>query len=256
MSFDSRSGYAWEVISAQRRNTPRTQDTTTLGELMRSRRAVIERLRRWAYFERRDDGWQEMLPYRSWRLLSDVIYAATKSDREAASARLRDKVIEAISLSEGLRSVQVRKDFLALRVSRVKSPSIRSYRLFPASAFRVELAEAKALGEFLEFAADSVDLVADESIGHARLRISLDLLEMLELIRSGYRPSPADLQGLFVNLLIFRNALLNLPFDRVMVTPDDESLYEIVGSTDAKSGISLRFGRYEIQGVPSGEAAG
>jgi hypothetical protein len=197
-----------------------------------------------------------MLPYRSWRLLSDVIYSSNKKDRETFSARLRDRVIEAISLSEGLRSAQVRKDFLALRVSRVKNPSIRSYRLFPASAFRVELAEAKALGEFLEFAADSVDLVADESIGQARLRISLDLLEMLELIRSGYRPSPADLQGLFVNLLIFRNALLNLPFDRVMVTPDDENLYEVVGSTDQKTGISLRFGRYEMQGAQSGEVAG
>ena len=70
---------------------------------------------------------------------------------------------------------------------------------------------------------------------------------MLELIRSGYRPSPADLQGLFVNLLIFRNALLNLPFDRVMVTPDDENLYEIIGSIDPKVGISLRFGRYDVQ---------
>ena len=88
-------------------------------------------------------------------------------------------------------------------------------------------------------------------MGHARLRISLDLLEMLELIRSGYRPSPADLQGLFVNLLIFRNALLNLPFDRVMVTPDDENLYEVVGSFDVKSGISLRFDRY---GLPSDRA--
>ena len=108
--------------------------------------------------------------------------------------------------------------------------------------------EAKSVGEFLEFAADSVDLVADESVGHARLRISLDLLEMLELIRSGYRPSPADLQGLFVNLLIFRNALLNLPFDRVMVTPDDENLYEVVGSFDMKSGIRLRFYRYGLPG--------
>ena len=70
---------------------------------------------------------------------------------------------------------------------------------------------------------------------------------MLELIRSGYRPSPADLQGLFVNLLIFRNALLNLPFDRVMVTPDDENLYEIIGSIDPKVAISLRFGRYDVQ---------
>ena len=79
---------------------------------------------------------------------------------------------------------------------------------------------------------------------------------MLELIRSGYRPSPADLQGLFVNLLIFRNALLNLPFDRVMVTPDDEKLYEVVGTTDAQSGISLRFGRYEAQSLQNGEVAG
>ena len=246
MSFDSRSDYGWEVLEAQRRNTPRTQETTSLGQLLASRRALIQRLRRWAYYERRDDGWQEMLPYRSWKLLSEVIYAPSEEERKAASVRLRDRVIEAISLSEGLRSTQVRKDFLALRVSRVKNPSVRSYRLFPASEFHIQIAEAKVLGEFLEFAADSVDLVADESIGHARLRISLDLLEMLELIRSGYRPSPSDLQGLFVNLLIFRNALLNLPFDRVMVTPDDENLYEVVGSIDSHAGISLRFGRYEV----------
>ena len=256
MSFDSRSTYGWEVLAAQRRNTPRTQETTSLSELVRGRRTLVERLRRWAYYERRDDSWQDMLPYRSWRLLSDVIYSPSKKDREAFSQKLRDRVIEAISLSEGLRSTQVRKDFLALRVSRVKNPSIRSYRLFPAAAFRIELTEAKALGEFLEFAADSIDLVADESIGQARLRISLDLLEMLELIRSGYRPSPADLQGLFVNLLIFRNALLNLPFDRVMVTPDDENLYEVVGTTDAQSGISLRFGRYEAESQKNGGVAG
>ncbi len=246
MSFDGRSSYAWEVMKGYHRNVPQSQETTSLGELLESRRSLIQRLRRWAYFERRDDGWQNMLPYRSWQLLSDVIYAPTEQASDAASLRLRDRVIEAISLSEGLRSPQLRKEFLALRVSRVKNPSIRSYRLFPASAFRVQLLEAKSAGEFLEFAPDSIDLVADESVGHARLRISLDLLEMLELIRSGYRPSPADLQGLFVNLLIFRNALLNLPFDRVMVTPDDESLYEVVGSFNVKSGISLRFDRYNL----------
>lgn len=256
MSFDSRSKYAWDVLSARRRNTPRTQETTSLDELLRVRRTLIERLRRWSYYERRDDAWQDMIPYASWRLLSDVIYSPNKAERQIASAKLRDRVIEAISLSEGLRSTQVRRGFLALRVSRVKNPSIRSYRLFPASAFRIELAEAKALGEFLEFAADSIDLVADESIGRARLRISLDLLEMLELIRSGYRPSPADLQGLFVNLMIFRNALLNLPFDRVMVTPDDENLYEVIGAANAQNGITLSFGRYQTQNLPVGEVAG
>jgi serine/threonine protein kinase len=245
MSFDSRSNYGWEVLAAQVRNAPRTQETASLGDLINARRVLVQQLRRRAYYERRDDAWQDMLPYRSWRILSDVIYATTNLEREAAASRLRDRVVEAISLSEGLRSAQVRKGFLALRVSRVKNPSIRSYRLFSASSFTIQLAEAKSLGEFLEFAADSVDLVADESIGRARLRISLDLLEMMELIRSGYRPSPTDLQGLFVNLLIFRNALLNLPFDRVMVTKDDENLYEIVGGIDARRGITLTFGRYD-----------
>jgi hypothetical protein len=255
MSFDSRSGYGWDVLEAQRRNTPRSQETTSLGKLFDSRRSLIQRLRRWAYYERRDDGWNDMLPYRSWPLLSDVIYADSEAARDLAAARLRDRVVEAISLSEGLRTTQVRKDFLALRVSRVKNPTVRSYRLFPASAFRVQLAEDQALGEFLEFAADSVDLVADESIGRARLRISLDLLEMLELIRSGYRPSPADLQGLFVNLLIFRNALMNLPFDRVMVTSDDENLYEVSSNID-RSGINLKFSKYGAigNGLPRGVA--
>lgn len=246
ISFDSRSGYGWEILKSLWRNTPRTQETVSFGELLRSRRSLVRRIRRWAYYERRDDAWQQMLPYRSWQLLSEVIYGATEEERKSASLRLRDRVVEAISLSEGLRSTQVRTEFLALRVSRVKQPRVRSYRLFPATAFRVQLAEAKSLGEFLEFAADSVDLVADASIGRARLRISLDLLEMLELIRSGYRPSPADLQGLFVNLLIFRNALLNLPFDRVMVTADDEELYEITSSIDASRGIGLKFGRYNL----------
>lgn len=246
MSFDSRSKYGWEVLAGRSRNAPRSQETASLADLLRSRRILIQQLRRWAFHERRDDAWQDMLPYRSWRLLSDVIYAGSESAREAASIRLRDRVVEAISLSEGLRSTQVRRGFLALRVSRVKNPSVRSYRLFASSSFKVELEEAQTLGEFLEFAADSVDLVADQTIGQARLRISLDLLEMLELIRSGYRPSPSDLQGLFVNLLIFRNALLNLPFDRVMVTQDDENLYEIVGSIDSHQGISLKLGRYTI----------
>ena len=172
----------------------------------------------------------------------------TQRRAKAASIRLRDRVVEAISLSEGLRSTQVRKDFLALRVSRVKNPSVRSYRLFPASAFKYQMAEAKTLGEFLEFAADSVDLVADQTIGQARLRISLDLLEMLELIRSGYRPSPSDLQGLFVNLLIFRNALLNLPFDRVMVTQTTR-ICTRSSAASIPRGISLRFGRYDIQPI-------
>lgn len=60
-----------------------------------------------------------------------------------------------------------------------------------------------------------------------RCGLTLDLLEMLGLIKGGYRPGPREMRaGLFVNLMIFRNELLNLPFERVMVTLDQESFYE------------------------------
>jgi hypothetical protein len=88
-------------------------------------------------------------------------------------------------------------------------------------------------------------LRAREVQGRATLRVSLDLLEMLALIRSGYRPSPADLQGMFVNLLIFRNELMNLPFSKIVVTPDEQKLYEISAAPDADVGVRLALRSYD-----------
>ena len=61
---------------------------------------------------------------------------------------------------------------------------------------------------------------------------------MLELIGSGYRPTTTDLQGLFVNLLIFRNELLTTTFDEVLVTTDDQEFYKI-SAQGAPDGIRL-----------------
>ena len=72
------------------------------------------------------------------------------------------------------------------------------------------------------------------------MRVSLDLLEMLELIRSGHRPTPADMRGMFVNLLIFRNALLHLPHTKVLVTQDGERFYEVAAELRA-GGLALRL---------------
>src|SRR5262249_11362374 len=158
--------------------------------------------RRWAYFERRDDGWEDMIPYRSLGQLEKLITAPTGVEHDRAVSELKNLVLDAVSLSEGLRDTGIRGRYLALRVSRVKQAAVQSYRLFPREHFRVEVADVGPLSRYLEYAPDSVDLVAAEQAATVRLRISLDLLEMLQLIRKGYRPSPADLQGLFVNLLI------------------------------------------------------
>jgi hypothetical protein len=46
------------------------------------------------------------------------------------------------------------------------------------------------------------------------------------------------LQGLFVNLLIFRNELLTTTFDEVLVTTDDREFFRIA-ATGAPDGIRL-----------------
>ncbi|MCP4655418.1 MAG: hypothetical protein GY856_08365, partial [bacterium] len=47
------------------------------------------------------------------------------------------------------------------------------------------------------------------------------------------------LRGLFVNLQIFRNELLNLPFRRIVVTRDDQEFYDVTATTGEDGHIGL-----------------
>ena len=102
--------------------------------------------------------------------------------------------------------------------------------------------ELPGVVDYLEYAADAVEVVAERGEGVASLRVSLDLLEMLKLIGSGYRPTTTDLQGLFVNLLIFRNELLTTTFDQVLVSTDDREFFTISAKASA-AGIQLVLAR-------------
>jgi serine/threonine protein kinase len=235
MTFEGRSTMAWETLLTLFRDLPtRGGEGTRLADTLAEHRRMAARLRRWAYFERIDDRWKAMLPYRMLDLYESVAMAAEDSDdgrrhREA----LRDEIVEAVSLSEGVRHPAVRRGNICLRVSRPKAQRATSFRLFPKERFRVDVERNDTLRRYLEMAPDMVKLVADDGLmagggrAPATLRLTLDLLEMLGLIKGGYRPGPREMRGLFVNLMIFRNELLNLPFERVMVTLDQESFYEI-----------------------------
>jgi len=238
MTFEERSDDAWRVMLALTQNTPTHGDDVPLELLLDERRRLQSIWRRWAYFERRDEGWRSMVPYRSAALLERIVTPHSLEDAEVAKSELRDKVVDAISLSEGLRHKELRDSYLALKITRVKDARIRSYRLFPKDSFSVHVDQAPGLVDYIEFAPDAVEIIAERGEGVARLRVSLDLLEMLELIGSGYRPTTTDLQGLFVNLLIFRNELLTTTFDEVLVTTDDREFYRITGR-GAHDGIRL-----------------
>jgi hypothetical protein len=55
----------------------------------------------------------------------------------------------------------------------------------------------------------------------------LDLFELLYQISNGMVPSPADIQGYFLNLSIFKNALAHLPYREALLTEDDQEFYRI-----------------------------
>lgn len=244
MTFDARSAHAMEVLHALQRDVPEVGDGSDIAGAIQERRRLLASWRRWAFFERRDDGWQDMLPYRSLELLERVAESSDSQARTVAVEKLRDAVIDAISLSEGVRSPEVRAKYLALRISRVQGATTRSYRLFPKGAFHVRVVAPAGVGEYLEYSPDAVELVARGDQSHASLRISLDLLEMLMLIASGYRPTTSDLQGLFVNLLIFRNELLTSTFSEVLVTADDHDFYKL-SAKGSRDGIELAIDKVE-----------
>jgi hypothetical protein len=250
MTFEGRSRVADGHLRRYASEVPRPGEDVELSAVGEARRQLAAVLRRWAYFERRDSGWQDMLPYTSVRMLEAVINAANDEERDQACLELRNRVVEAVSVAEGVRNARLRRNYLALRVSRVKDAAIRSYRLFPKDDFRIEISRP-ADQDFLEFAPDAVELRSVD--GPACLRISLDLLEMLELIRHGYRPTAADLQGLFVNLLIVRNELAATTFDRVLLSADDELFFE-VSAEGRPEGIRLALVRHGMEVTQPGEA--
>jgi serine/threonine protein kinase len=251
MTFELRSEAAAAQLRRYAADAPRPTDDVPFPSVVEARRRLAAVLRRWAFYERRDNGWHDMLPYTSIRLLEAAINSANQEEHDKACRDLRDRMVEAVSVSEGVRSPLLRRNYLALRVSRVKTATIRSYRLFPKDKFRIEVSQHKH-NDFLEFAPDAVNLISVD--GPAHLRISLDLLEMMELIRRGYRPTASDLQGLFVNLQIFRNELLATTFERVLLSADDEQFFEI--SADGRpEGIRMTLVRHGIETTESSERA-
>ncbi|MFT3769607.1 MAG: protein kinase [Minicystis sp.] len=254
MTYEGRSNTAESVMDALTRNAPGPADDLPFAELLAAQRRLLARWRRWAYFERRDDGWRQMVPYRATALVERIIAPQNDEDLGKACIELRDKVVHAISRAEGVQSEALCDRYLALKITRVRDAEVRSYRLFPKESFHVAVARAPALADYLEYAPDAIELVSEGGKGAARLRISLDLLEMLELIRSGYRPTANELAGLFVNLLIFRNELLTTTFNSVLVTADDRDFYEI-SAEGRRDGIRLSLQKHVEPGeAPEGRA--
>ena len=195
---------------------------------LQARHAVVRRM---AFFERRDEGWMDMLPYHNLSRFRQV----TTQPSTAEHDDLKRMLVHGISLAEGARHSHLTKRFVCLRAGQPTKATIKSFRLFPFADFKIQVPEPQG-GHYLEYTPDRILFCHDpqeadqriEGARQAELVVSLDLLELLAQIREGFTPSPDDIEGFFINLIMFKNALAHLPYRRVLLTRDDAQFYELV----------------------------
>ncbi len=187
-------------------------------------------MRRKSYYERRDEGWREMLPYTCAREFVELVTAgigatSQRTGEGGGIEPLRSDIALAISTSEGMRHPGYAYSNLALRAASTPKSSLKSFRLFPVEDFRLRNPSLGSMATYLEYVPDH--FFFEHVDGNARLAVSLDLFELLRQIGAGTVPSPADIQGYFLNLSIFKNALTHFPYREGLLTEDDRIFYRV-----------------------------
>lgn len=227
LTFDNRSNHVNDTLALW--TLPPTWQSGQQPELLNEHHEQHALLRRMAFFERRDLGWEQMLPYRHL----DDFKKATQEEMQESTV-LMGKVASGFSYVEGARNPDLAKGFVCIRAGQNIKSRVRSFRLFPLVEFKIDIPPFQT-NRFLEYtnhhftfvhSPSGKDLVVSGS-QKASLTVSLDLLELLEEINGGYIPSPDDISGIFINLLTFKNALAHLPYTRVLLTRDDKRYYEL-----------------------------
>lgn len=222
-SFADRDAYDDELVEALFRNLPRDYSSKNRARLIFKHRNYLSHMRRRHFFERRDAGWKEMLPYGS----IDPFLAAIELPG-AKSAEEVTVILRAINRGEGLSDPARLGNQLALRVRQVEQGTIRSYRLFDGTHFTLRTDQETAAHPFLECLSQALVLHYASGDGHkANLRINLDIYEMLMRLNNGYRPSIEEQEGFYLSLAVFKNLLASVPYKEVLLTKAGHKFYEI-----------------------------
>ena len=222
-SFANRAGYDDALVDTLFRNLPRDYTIKYRARMIDKHRNYLSHIRRRHFFERRDIGWKEMLPYQSIEpFLNAIKQPGTKSADEVAD------ILRAINRGEGLNDPARLGNQLALRVRQVDKGTIRSYRLFDGERFTLSTDQETADHPFLECLSQALVLFYDSGDGHkASLRINLDIYEMLLRLNNGYRPSIEEQEGFYLSLAVFKNVLSAAPYQEVLLTETGHRFYEI-----------------------------
>jgi serine/threonine protein kinase len=226
-----RADYDRDLLRAWGERLQAAPDDPETQASHRRRHAV---LRRKAFFERPDAGWEAMLPY---AVLGDM-HLAIRGDAKALE-RLKLAIVRGINQGEGLAGVE---DTVLLRVAHGVPGTVRSYRQFPVPEFVLQPANGLTVSRYVEASPASLALVYRPGGNGAidrrpTLRLSLDLVELLARMARGYAPTAAEARGALVNLLVFRALLAHEPYDRLLLVDTTQERRFRVQKQDAR--ISL-----------------
>ena len=219
--FAVRGDYDTRLLDRRHREVPRDASAATVAARMREHREYVAMLRRRHFFERRDEHWREMLPYRKYDEFWGLVTGQTPPGLH------RDKLLLAINRGEGLGAPLRFGNALALRVRFVERGTVRSYRLFPGERFELRLPAASD-HRFVEHVPQALRLVYTPPEGQpAELVVGLDIYEMFSRLDDGYRPSIEEQQGHYLTLTVFKNVLSSAPYQEVLVTRTGHDFYRI-----------------------------
>ena len=234
-AFMQRGDYDTQLLDQLHRELP--ADAVSSTSRMSAHRDYVAMLRRRQFFERRDEGWKEMLPYRSYREFWELVTGQSDPDS------CRDKVLVGINHGEGLRDPRQLGDVLALRVRAVERGTIRSFRLFLAKHFRLGLPEG-FYRRYVEHVPPALRLVHEPPGGQpVELILDLDVYEMLSRLRDGYRPSVEEQQGHYLSLAVFKNALASAPYQEVLLTRTGHDYFRVRRGTEGVLAIEALTGK-------------
>ena len=220
--FAERGQYDRDVLRSLFDLLPRDFSGKPSSHRAQTHQRYVAMARRRAFFERRDGGWTQMLPYKA----AEKMLALVRGERALTDELPR--LIQAVNRGEGLSDPQRLAGKLALQVRHVDRGTVRSYRVFAADRFSLHIAGGAEAARFVEHMPSGMVLRYQGAFGNAaELIINLDVYEMLERLNDGYRPSIEEEQGYYLSLAVFKNVLGSEPYQEVLLTTTGHDFYRI-----------------------------
>jgi hypothetical protein len=227
--FEGRGTYDREVLRRLFDDLPRDVSGRLNNQHGAAHQQYVAIARRRAFFERRDTGWQAMLPYHT----AERMLALVRGGH--APEPVLPEILRAINRGEGLSTPERLAGSLALRVREVDGGTVRSYRLYPKERFTLVIQDEAARTRFVEHMPSGLVLCYRGEAGNAaELLINLDIFEMLQRLNEGYRPSVEEERGYYLSLAVFKNVLGSAPYQEVLLTTTGHDFFCIQRQQDGR----------------------